>query len=139
WLSGRKRRFAKPLYGLNRTGGSNPPLSARNRNSGKKPNGSTTGHPSRDRPHEVLQLLDAMLAGNGKAEIAAGFPARITNETGENSPREQLLGQPLRTACLAWNHGNDRTGCVGNAESAPAQLGFDVTNVLDQTPAQGLV
>src|SRR2546429_2433780 len=76
WLSGRKRRFAKPLYGLNRTGGSNPPLSARNRNSGKKPNGSTTGHPSRDRPHEVLQLLDAMLAGNGKAEIAAGFPAR---------------------------------------------------------------
>jgi len=22
------RRFAKPLYGLNRTGGSNPPLSA---------------------------------------------------------------------------------------------------------------
>ena len=28
WLSGRKRRFAKPLYGLHRTGGSNPPLSA---------------------------------------------------------------------------------------------------------------
>ena len=28
WLSGRKRRFAKPLYGLNRIGGSNPPLSA---------------------------------------------------------------------------------------------------------------
>ena len=29
WLSGRKRRFAKPLYGLNRIGGSNPPLSAK--------------------------------------------------------------------------------------------------------------
>src|SRR5882762_1414815 len=28
WLSGRKRRFAKPLNGLNRSGGSNPPLSA---------------------------------------------------------------------------------------------------------------
>jgi hypothetical protein len=28
WQSGRMRRFAKPLYGLNRTGGSNPPLSA---------------------------------------------------------------------------------------------------------------
>ena len=28
WLSGRKRRFAKPLYGLNRTEGSNPSLSA---------------------------------------------------------------------------------------------------------------
>ena len=28
WLSGRKRQFAKLLYGLNRTGGSNPPLSA---------------------------------------------------------------------------------------------------------------
>ena len=29
WLSGRKRRFAKPLYGLNRTEGSNPSLSAK--------------------------------------------------------------------------------------------------------------
>jgi hypothetical protein len=28
WLSGRKRRFAKALYGLNRTEGSNPSLSA---------------------------------------------------------------------------------------------------------------
>ena len=28
WLSGRKRRFAKPLYGSNCIGGSNPPLSA---------------------------------------------------------------------------------------------------------------
>src|SRR5882672_10972391 len=33
WLSGRKRRFAKPLYGLNRIGGSNPPLSANSLNS----------------------------------------------------------------------------------------------------------
>lgn len=29
WLSGRKRRFAKPMYGLNRTAGSNPVLSAK--------------------------------------------------------------------------------------------------------------
>src|SRR5690606_26466428 len=29
WLSGRKRRFAKPMYGSNRTAGSNPVLSAR--------------------------------------------------------------------------------------------------------------
>ena len=28
WLSGRKRRFAKALYGLNRTEGSNPSLTA---------------------------------------------------------------------------------------------------------------
>ena len=28
WLSGRKRRFAKPLYCENGIGGSNPPLSA---------------------------------------------------------------------------------------------------------------
>jgi hypothetical protein len=31
WLSGRKRRFAKPLDGVTRLGGSNPPLSAHSR------------------------------------------------------------------------------------------------------------
>src|SRR5262249_24714463 len=29
WLSGRKRRFAKPVYGSNRTAGSNPVLSVK--------------------------------------------------------------------------------------------------------------
>src|SRR5437588_4779152 len=89
WLSSRKPRFAKPLYGLNRTGGSNPPLSAilqKSRFESLLPIASSVFGQN---TNQVPKLFQAVLARNRKSEITPGSTTRITNETGVDLPREQ--------------------------------------------------